>query len=377
MIPAALLALLLQAVPQKETLTIPGTKVSFDLVTLPGEGTLRPVAIGAKEVTWAEFRIYADGRALDAETRPSDSLSYLSEVMPTEAAGGGRPAVLMRWHAAAGYCAWLSKRTGRYFRLPTEREWEHAARAGERGAAPAALDAAAWHGGNSGKRTHAGGEKAANAFGLYDTLGNVWEYCLEFDRPPEFRPVLRGGSWAGPAAALGFSSRRTVPYEWFQDDPMRPRSVWWLAGDPAEQGFRVVCVPDAPDAKAREAAAAKISVQVNGGPEVQVRTGKASPDLFVHLKGQVTNGTGRDLDELQLRVSYVAPGGKPLLKDIDGIHPPRAIYTDCWPVLLSGANGAPLKAGGVRDFDVYVPLSFGGAGAAFGATVMQLRYAKE
>src|SRR5881394_1872035 len=83
---ALLLSLLLQAPPPKETVSIPGTKVSFDLVALPGDGKLRPFAIGTREVSWAELRPYSETKAtgVDAVTRPSDALSYFGEVIPQE-----------------------------------------------------------------------------------------------------------------------------------------------------------------------------------------------------------------------------------------------------------------------------------------------------
>ncbi len=375
---ALLLSLLLQAPPPKETVTIPGTKVSFDLVRLPGDGTLRPFSIGAREVTWAEFSAYSltKAKGVDAVTRPSQMQSWLGEFLPREALADRRPAALLRWHSAAGYCDWLSKKTGRYFRLPTEREWEYAARAGEKEARPSSLEDRAWHQGNSGKLNHPGGEKKPNAFGLYDTLGNVWEYCLDFDAAPEFRPVLRGGSYRSAAEDLGWSSRRTVPPEWFQDDPVRPRSTWWLVCDWPEQGFRVVCDPGDADPEER-GAAAKIDVTILAGEEVRLKTGEAT-DFFVRLKARVKNGGGRGLDELQLRVFYRGADGTPHLTDGNTSNPSRATFTFCWPVLASGAQPAPLKAGETRDFDVFVPQSFEPElKDSFGAAVMNLRFSKE
>jgi hypothetical protein len=373
MTPALLLAVLLQATPPKETVTIPGTKVSFDLVRLPGDGTLRSFSIGAKEVTWGELTAYASGKEIDAVTRPSAGmLDFYTEMLSVETMASDRPATMMRWHSAAGYCAWLSKKTGRYFRLPTEREWEYAARAGETAVAPKSLEDVAWHEKNSGKRNHVGGEKKPNAFGLYDLLGNVWEYCLEFDAPPEFRPVLRGGSWRTEAAELSFASRRTVPSEWFEEDVIRPRSVWWLAGSRPEQGFRVVCVPGAVEPKERDAAAARIELQVLGSAKVQVKTGAASPEFFLRVKCRVKNGSGKPLDELELRVSYRNPDGTPHLVDLEGTVPGRPTFTPCWPVI-----GGRLNDGESRDFDVEVPETSDDLKDQFIATVTNLRYAKE
>jgi sulfatase modifying factor 1 len=83
------------------------------------------------------------------------------------------------------------------YRLPTEAEWEHACRAGTTGPRYGELDEIAWYRGNSGERVHHVGGKLPNAWGLYDLLGNVWEWC--FDRYDaevygDYR-VLRGGGW--------------------------------------------------------------------------------------------------------------------------------------------------------------------------------------
>jgi formylglycine-generating enzyme required for sulfatase activity len=99
------------------------------------------------------------------------------------------------------------------YRLPTEAEWEYAARAGSSEARYASLDAIAWYSGNSGSATHPVGQLQANAWGLYDMLGNVWEwthdwYAYEYGGavPDPVGPsggsyrVGRGGSWSYDAA---------------------------------------------------------------------------------------------------------------------------------------------------------------------------------
>jgi formylglycine-generating enzyme required for sulfatase activity len=123
------------------------------------------------------------------------------------------PAVCVSWNDAVAYAKWLSGRSGRRYRLPTEAEWEYAARSGgrrEKYAGGDDVDAVAWHSGNSGNLTHSVGKKLPNEIGLYDMSGNVWQWTGDFyaawyyrDSPrnnPEgpqsgTNRVFRGGSW--------------------------------------------------------------------------------------------------------------------------------------------------------------------------------------
>ncbi|GAB3498300.1 formylglycine-generating enzyme family protein [Nocardiopsis coralliicola] len=147
--------------------------------------------------------------------------SALAEAAPGGADGEGRlPAESVSWWDALRFCNALSARCGLApayllrppragepasaealggdgYRLPTEAEWEHACRAGTPGPRYGPLDAVAWYRGNSGERLRPVGGKAPNAWGLYDTLGGVWEWCWDRYDPEvygEYR-VLRGGGW--------------------------------------------------------------------------------------------------------------------------------------------------------------------------------------
>jgi formylglycine-generating enzyme required for sulfatase activity len=140
------------------------------------------------------------------------------------------PAVALSWHDAAEFCRWLSKETGSEFRLPSEAEWEYAARAGDASDMAAGLEEIAWWKENSGARTQPVGRKRANAWGLHDMLGNAWEWVADvwtkgYDGAPadgsprrdggsafaqiaagDGRP-LRGGGWGLERATLRYADR--------------------------------------------------------------------------------------------------------------------------------------------------------------------------
>ena len=121
------------------------------------------------------------------------------------------PVTNVSWNDVQEFIGILNQAAGQAspYRLPTEAEWEYAARAGTTGERYASdVDAIAWHGGNSDRRSHPVGEKTPNAFGLHDTLGNVWEWAQDWygDYSAEIVTdpvgpsegsywVLRGGSW--------------------------------------------------------------------------------------------------------------------------------------------------------------------------------------
>ena len=148
--------------------------------------------------------------------------------------GNDCPVETVSWLDAVGYANALS-RVGAYsecydssgnvqgggsiydctgYRLPTEAEWEYAARAGSTGARYGTLDQIAWYTGNSGSETHGVGELQANAWGLYDMLGNVWEWTHDWSGPysgsmsDPMGPAsgsdrgIRGGSWSFDASFL-------------------------------------------------------------------------------------------------------------------------------------------------------------------------------
>jgi sulfatase modifying factor 1 len=370
---------------REERLVIPGTRIAFEMVYVPGgrcrigsrEVDVRPYWISKREVTWAEFDRfyeYPEEQRLDGVTRPSSGKSYLGlSGLPAEFMEADRPVTALRYHSTLAYCEWLSRRTGMIFRLPTEVEWEFAC-------GPASGADQAWHRENSGGRTHPGGQRKANDLGLYDLLGNVWEYCLEPDRPPDFGPVLRGGAWNSPAAELGARSRRTIPAAWEEADPNRPFSTWWFRGD-FTQGFRVVRVAESAGPELRQDYAKKVEISGLKGEERTAKIG-TSVALFTRVTGRVCNGGDRPLDELLLKVYVLAPGGEPHFEDVTSNLTRRATFNVCAPVLPNsahpGVHTRPLEPGESRTFAVDLPMSLDGDAdvdlGKFGAAVLHLKF---
>jgi formylglycine-generating enzyme required for sulfatase activity len=125
---------------------------------------------------------------------------------------GKQPAINMTWHAAMEYCRWLSAKTGKAYRLPTEAEWEFAARAGTTAAYsfgddPRALGDYGWTRENSGERPHAVASKKPNAWGLFDMHGNVSEWILDQYDADAYRKVEPGT--VGPVLLPGNHRFRT------------------------------------------------------------------------------------------------------------------------------------------------------------------------
>ncbi len=148
------------------------------------------------------------------------------------------PVIRVSWNDAREYCRWLSAETGRTFRLPTEAEWEYAARGGNKSrqtqyAGSNSLDEVAWWKNNSGEVSHPVGLKSANELGLYDLSGNVSEWCSDwydgtyYASSPGANPlgassgeqkVIRGGGWFNDPEGCRVSYRfRDAPVERYYD----------------------------------------------------------------------------------------------------------------------------------------------------------------
>ena len=279
------------------TETLPNTKVTFEMVPIQGgdfmmgspesepgrdtdEGpqhkvTLKPFYMAVKEVTWDEFDEFGFSQDLRRKRRlgltgPKDAGDAVSRPTPPyadESWGWGKeaqPVIGITQHAAAKYCEWLSARTGKKYRLPTEAEWEYAARAGTTtaysfGDDPAALPEYAWFEANSQEQPHVGGQKKPNPWGLHDMHGNAAEWTADlyaadfyaksatvspFNDPGEelYPHVVRGGSWDDGPARLRSAARLSSEEAWSRRDPQNPKSVWWHT-DATFVGFRVVAEP--------------------------------------------------------------------------------------------------------------------------------------
>jgi formylglycine-generating enzyme required for sulfatase activity len=208
--------------------TIQGSDVTFDMIWIEEGGFW----IGRTEVTWDEFLLYCDfdGTGVvppgaDAVSKPSRPLDWTP--YDHDWGAGKRPAVGMSWNSAKKYCQWLSLNTGHEYRLPSEGEWELAC-----GPRPEeGLGEWAWYTKNSGMMTQEVGSKKPNEFGLFDMLGNLWEYCRDpyGDEDPE-QAVLRGGSWKDKSFALKPARRLAFDYDWTLADPNFPPGVWWIPG---------------------------------------------------------------------------------------------------------------------------------------------------
>jgi len=278
--------------------SIPGTEAVFAMTPIPSgtflmgspaterdrnpdEGPRHEVALsafwmGVHEVTWDEYQVFmhildkklrAQGaRELAAQDPWADAVSRPTPPyvpMDFEMGVSGFPAICMTQFAAKQYTKWLSMKTGRFYRLPSEAEWEYACRAGTQtafhfGDDRGDLDEYAWHFDNADDRYHRVGEKKPNPWGLCDIHGNVAEWVLDaYDKdfyetstggvqerpilwPKKLYPrVVRGGSWDDDPDMLRSSARRRSKKSWKMQDPQLPKSIWYHTDAPFV-GFRVV-----------------------------------------------------------------------------------------------------------------------------------------
>ena len=247
------------------------------------EGPQKKVAIAAfwmaeTEVTRDEFDVYyrdattSQNADLDAVTRPSAQYIDFSQGMGKE---GGFPATSMSQYGALMYCRWLYNKTGIFYRLPSEAEWEYACKAGTTtafyfGDDSTQLDKYAWYKNNSNNKFQKVKQKLPNAWGLYDMLGNVAEWTLDhydekmldnlkdattnpFASPnkAKYPKSLRGGAYKDIAADERCAARIKSEPLWNRRDPQIPRSKWWITDAPFV-GFRIIRPMEQPSKEAIE-----------------------------------------------------------------------------------------------------------------------------
>jgi formylglycine-generating enzyme required for sulfatase activity len=247
------------------------------------EGPVKKVQLdafwmGAKEVTYDEFLLFFNDEntpretEVDAVTRPTPQYIDLSWGMGKQ---GGFPVNSMSQYTAMMYCRWLYNKTGIFYRLPTEAEWEYACRAGSTstyffGNDVKQLNEYAWFADNSNKKYQKTGQKKPNAWGLYDMLGNVGEWTIDQYRDDYFTAIgdapsnpmvsptetypraVRGGGYLDKPDALRCASRQRSDAAWNKRDPQMPKSKWWLT-DAMAVGFRIVRPAKAPTVEEAEA----------------------------------------------------------------------------------------------------------------------------
>jgi formylglycine-generating enzyme required for sulfatase activity len=164
---------------------------------------------------------------------------------PSNFSGDNRPVEKVSWDDAQEFCRKLSQLTGKTYTLPTEAQWEYAARGGKKSkgykySGRNSINDVAWYNDNSRSMTHSVKQKQPNELGLYDMSGNVWEWCSDwygdYSSSNQTNPtgpssgsfrVLRGGSWYDNAGYCRVSSR-------VSNDPSSRYDI---------MGFRLVCIP--------------------------------------------------------------------------------------------------------------------------------------
>jgi formylglycine-generating enzyme required for sulfatase activity len=281
-------------IPKTYTQTIPGTQISFDMIGIPGgeftmgspsndlhrkkdevpqhQVKIDPFWMGKCEVTWNEYELFSNKNIeaqltepaalnnpkVDAVARPTPPYVEMSFGMGKD----GFPVINVTHYAALMYCKYLTAKTGHFYRLPTEAEWEYACRAGTNtvyhfGNDAGQLGEYAWYYDNSNGAYKKIGTKKPNPWGLHDMYGNVAEWTMDgyetdsyakagatasnpWVKPAGLYPhSIRGGSWDDDPDRLRSAVRRASTAKLKERDPQIPKSNWWLT-DASFLGFRIV-----------------------------------------------------------------------------------------------------------------------------------------
>lgn len=196
----------------------------------------RPFYAGKYEVTQGDWRALMGTTVQGQELKANQS-------WPLPGEGYRYPMYYVSWDDAQEFIQKLNELDDGYlYRLPTEAEWEYAARGGTSGDYAGSLEAMAWDGNNSGQQTHPVGTKQPNGFGLYDMHGNVWEWCQDF-YDENYYAESPGTDPQGPGTG---HNRVLRGGSWFVDGSLL-RSAYRVSNAPDTRndvnGFRVVAVP--------------------------------------------------------------------------------------------------------------------------------------
>lgn len=269
---------------------IPGSELTIKMIELSGGSftmgnnnsvnsnekpakkiAVSPFWMGAFEITHDQFDVFfkdeqtSQGSKVDAITRPTPQYIDLSWNMGKE---GGYPVNSMSVDGAMMFCRWLFQKTGKFYRLPTEAEWEYACKAGTNtnyffGNDASKLSQYAWFKSNSNNKYQKVGLKKPNPWGLYDMLGNVAEWTMDQYDADYFKKItegekdkivtpvsryprtIRGGSYLDESKLLSSTYRQFSQTSWNKRDPQLPKSRWWLT-DGMFVGFRIVCPVNQP-----------------------------------------------------------------------------------------------------------------------------------
>jgi hypothetical protein len=332
------------------------------MVHIPTDGTLRPFSIGVQEVTWREMDLFRKQRRMDGDEVEFSQALLEDRAPERKVFAPEHPAVTMTWHTAVEYCEWLSQKTGAYFRLPTEREWDYVFRTGDDASVP--LEDKGWHRENAGGLTHPVGCKKPDRYGIHDLLGNAGEYALEPPSPPGLNYVLLGGSWRTPREEGLATRRQTIDPGWFECDPYRPHRMRWFVDLAPSQGMRLVRVAGTEDQEERKHYRDRIEVRLT---EVdQKLTVRFGPFRVVcsRVKGTVKNLGDRAVDDLEIQYFPLNVDGSPHLMDMEVEQAGLLTWGKVWPALSNsaheGAHRRPLAPGEMRTFEGMMPQSFDG-----------------
>ncbi len=278
------------------TQSIGGSQLDIEMVAIPAgnfkmgshttekgrntdEGPLHTVNLTSfwmskYEITWDLYNLFVN-RTIDTIDNPSTDTDVDLKVDAIAGAtipyvdmslgmgtSEGLPVGNVTHYAASQFCKWLSAKTGNFYRLPTEAEWEYVARAGtftayHFGDDPKELKDYAWSYENSEGTYHPVGQKRPNPWGLYDMYGNVAEWTLDQYLPEayisrkdkstnpwepaitEYPRTARGGSYDDDPESLRSAARIPSNEKWKMRDPQFPKSKWWNTDAPFV-GFRIV-----------------------------------------------------------------------------------------------------------------------------------------